>query len=117
MNDDRDEDLLALFEIAGAEQWSDSFSDDVLSKVDRQRRGTLVAWLLAGIAVVGALWLASGPVMQVVDLAAQTLPRSIIDVQFDNSFVRELLAPINSISAAVGFGFLILWGFFRKIFG
>ena len=114
MTEDRDPMLQAMFEAAAEEFPRDDFVAGTMAGIDRQRRRTMLAWLLSGLALVLMAWLAAEPLIDVVNLFSQVLPQSLVDI--DNELASRVVAPINSISGAVGGGFLALWLLYRKIF-
>jgi hypothetical protein len=114
MNEHRDAMLQALFEDATDEFAGRQFEADVLARIGKARRRTMIVWSgIAAAALIGA-WLLIAPLFSVMGLFAEFLPQTLIDI--DNRVVAEMLAPINSLSGAIGACFLVIWMGYRKIF-
>ena len=106
--------LQALFDRAERPFDDERFPADVMRRVDRERRRTVVGWSLAGlVALIGFAFVAS-PVFAAVDFIGQLLPVSLIEVETE--WLQMLLSPINSVAAAVAVGGLLIARFFRWIF-
>jgi hypothetical protein len=107
--------IQALF--AQAEQALDpeAFLGGVMARINRDRYRLLVVWAgLSLIMITGFLLLAS-PVIDAITMATSLLPVSLVEVETD--WVRQLLAPVNSVAAAIALGVLAIRKFFRKILG
>ena len=106
--------LQALFLQARQAVDRDAFVRDVMARIDRERRRTLLVWaglIVVALAVLTAL---SGPVFAAVGMATQLLPVSLVEIEAD--WLRLLVAPINSVAAVIAVGILLLRKFFRRIF-
>ena len=115
MNDELDPNLLAMFDAAGSEPLDDSFVDEVMAQVDRDRRRGLIVWvLIAGLVAVIGVMLA-GPVAAMLDMVEGLLPASLINVETE--WLSQVLSPVNSIAAALAIGILLIRRFWRGIFG
>lgn len=114
MASERDPALEALFAQASQETIDDDFTGRVMVRVDTLRRRAIVGWAGVGTAMLIAAWLMAGPLTHAASLTAQLLPESLVEL--DDRMVARLLAPVNSISGAVGLGFLALRLAYRKLF-
>ena len=105
--------LHALFAQAQETFDQDEFGHRVMSRIDRERRRSVLAW--GGLFVVAMAILAflAPPAIAAAAMAAKLLPASLIEIETD--FMRPLLAPINSVAAAIAIGFLGIRTFFRWI--
>lgn len=106
--------LKALFAKAEHTFDPEAFRTAVMARIDRERRRTIVAWTVVGIAIVAAFLLLATPVLTAMSMATELLPVSLVEIETD--WLRMLLAPINSVAAAVAIGALALRKFFRRIF-
>ena len=114
MTSDKDPTLQTLFDNARAELIENGFTGHVMSEVERSRRRTMAIWVGASLLGVLFLWWLMGPVLGVVEIVTGLLPTSLFDL--GESWIAKIVAPINSVSAAVaavGFG---LYAGYRKIF-
>ena len=114
MTDDRDPVLLSLFDAAMQEKPDDTIVTTVMAQIDKQRRRTVIGWIVVGAAVLPLVWWLSGPLTSIVSLAAQIFPESLVNVE--DQWLAQLLSPINSIAGVVGLAFLGAWMAYRKIF-
>ena len=114
MTSERDPALEALFTQAREEAIDDDFTDRVMLRVNTLQRRAIIGWAGVGMTVLVAAWLMTGPLTHAASLAAQLLPQSLVEI--DDRLVAQLLAPVNSISGAVGLGFLALRLAYKKIF-
>ena len=112
--DDRDPALQRLFRAAGSDLPPDTFLEQVMSEIDRTRRRSTLAWCSIGVALFASVWLLAGPLMSAVEIAMRILPESLIEL--DNSWVAQLISPVNSIAGVVALVFLGLRLAYRKIF-
>jgi hypothetical protein len=109
-----DPDLQALFSQARQSFERDAFVRDVMARIDRERRRTLVLWAGLAVAVFAVLALLAAPVFEAVSMATRLLPVSLVEIETD--WLRQLLAPMNSVAAAIAVGVLLVRKFFRRIF-
>ena len=114
MASDRNPALEALFVQAREEAIDDDFTGRVMSRVETLRRRAIIGWAGVGAAMLIAVWLMAGPLTNAASLTAQLLPQSLIEL--DDRVVARFLAPVNSISGALGLGFLALRLAYKKIF-
>ena len=108
-----DPDLQALFAQARLSFERDAFVQNVMARIDRERRRTLILWASFGIAGIAVLGLLAAPVAEAVSMATRLLPVSLVDIETD--WLRQLLAPVNSIAAATAISVLLIRKFFRRI--
>jgi hypothetical protein len=109
-----DPDIQALFVQARQSFERDAFVRNVMARIDRERRRTLILWASLGIAGIAVLALLAAPVLEAASMATRLLPVSLVDIETD--WLRQLLAPINSIAAAIAITLLLVREFFRRIF-
>lgn len=107
--------LQALFLQAEQAFDRDTFRRGVMARIDLGRRRLLVVWAGLSIAGIAVLVMLAPPVIAALTMATDLLPVSLVDVETE--WVRQLLAPINSVAAAVALGVLGLRRFIRRIFG
>ena len=106
--------LQALF--AKAEQAFDgeAFVRDVMARIDRGRHRLLLAWAGVSILAIGGLSLLAPPVIEAIAMASSLLPVSLVEIETE--WLQQLLAPINSVAAAIALGALGIRKFYRRIF-
>jgi hypothetical protein len=114
MTDDRDPGLQALFDAAPRASANSEFVSCVMADIDRQRHKTILGWIAAAVLLVPVIWWITGPVVTTLNLAAQLMPDSLIEIE--TNWLSQLLAPVNSVAGIAGFLFLAGWYFYRKIF-
>jgi hypothetical protein len=107
--------LQALFSQAAQEFDRDAFAREVMARIDRERRRTILLWTILGVAAVVVLALLATPVFTALGMATQLLPTSLVEIETE--WLRQLLSPINSIAAALAIGVLGIRKFYRSIFG
>jgi uncharacterized membrane protein len=108
-----DPNIKALFKKAEQSFDPDAFLPKVMAQINRERRRSIVVWAIVAVAAVtGFLFLAT-PVVTAASMATELLPVSLVEIETD--WLRLLLAPINSVAAAVAIGVLLLRKFFRRI--
>ena len=117
MTDERDPRLEALFDEAREELAGDEFAADLMVRVGRLRRRTLVGWAAVAVVLLAGAWLLSGPVTSAVSLMTRLMPQSLVEVEAGNQLFAQLLAPINSVAAVVALGMLLIRFAYKKIFG
>jgi len=115
MNNDRDPNLVALFAQAETEFSDTAFADDVMRMIDSQRRNTMLVWSVFVIAVFACFALVATPVVTALGMATDLLPTSLVSVETD--WLQKLLAPINSVAAALALGIFAVLRFYRRVFG
>jgi hypothetical protein len=114
MTNERDQNLEALFDAAPQATESGEFVARVMNDVDKQRRGTVTAWVVAAMLALPLLYWISGPVISAVNLANRLMPEQLVNVEA--SWLAQLFSPLNSVAAATGLVFLGAWWLYRKIF-
>ena len=114
MSNEYDPRLQELFAQAEQEFDREAFARDVLAHIDRERRRTLVVWIILGIAGAVCLIFLAEPLISAVLLASSLLPVELVEVEA--RWVELLLSPVNSIAAALAIGALALARFYRWIF-
>lgn len=110
----RDPQLQALF--ASAEQEFDpgTFRSDVMARIDGQRLRTVIIWSLLCLIAFAALLTLAAPAIELLRIANQVLPASVIDIETD--WLRQVVSPVNSVAAAIALGAVTLHRFYRRIF-
>jgi hypothetical protein len=111
---DHDPKLVALFAKAEAELDDTDFTADVMRMIDDQRRKTLLVWLVFVIAGIIGFALVAAPVITAVSMATELLPTSLVN--FESDWISMLLAPVNSVAAAIALGALAIRSFYRRVF-
>ena len=114
MSISRDPNLQALFAQAEQDFQGDSFADDVMRQVDRERRKTLLVWSAVSIFVLTCLAFLATPAFTAARLATEFLPVSLVEIETE--WLRLLLSPVNSVAAVIALSVLGIRKFFRRIF-
>lgn len=114
MNTGHDPKLMALFDEAETEFDDAAFAEDVMRVIDGQRRKTMLVWSAVMIVAIACLALAASPVVTALGMATELLPTSLVSIESD--WLQKLLAPINSVAAALALGILAIRKFVRRIF-
>lgn len=114
MTIDRDPALQTLFANAKKDLPGEAFTDEVITRVDKLRRRSVIGWICVGLVLVACAWLLSAPLQDAVHLLTQILPVSLIDL--GESWLARTLSPVNSIAALLALGLLGLRMAYRKIF-
>ena len=117
MTHERDTRLETLFDAAREELAGEAFAADVMARVDRLRRRALMGWAAVAAAILVGVVALSGPVTGAVGLLTQLLPQSLVEFEAGNALLAQLLAPINSVAAAVALGAFLLRFAYKKICG
>lgn len=112
--DDRDPTLQRVFREAARDLPDDPFLGQVMSDIDRSRRKIILAWSCVGAALFVGAWLLSGPLMNFVQVAMRILPDHLVEM--DDSWLSQLISPVNSVAGVVALVFLGLRLAYRKIF-
>lgn len=113
MTDDRNPGLQALFDEARPADTDGAFVERVMTEIERDRRRTMLGWLLAGLLLVPLAWWLTDPIIGVMNLTAELLPDSLIEIE--TTWLAALAAPINSIAGIAGLAFLLAWRLFWKL--
>jgi len=114
MTTSRDPNLQNLFAQAEQDFRSDSFADDVLQQINRERHKTLLVWSALSVLALTCLALLASPVFTAIGMATQLLPVSLVEIEAE--WLRLLLSPVNSVAAAIALTALGIRKFFRWIF-
>ena len=117
MTDERDPAIQNLFDAARQDARDDAFVAEVMVRVNAQRRHTLYAWGAMATILLVVVALLAGPVTGAVGLLTRLMPQPLVEVDIGNALVNQVLAPLNSVSAVVGLGLLMLIFMLRKLFG
>ena len=91
----------------------DAFLRRVMRRIDRERRRSLLVWAALSIVMIAGLALLAPPVVTALEMATKLLPVSLVDIE--TKWLQLLLAPINTVAAAIAIGALAIFTFFRKI--
>lgn len=105
--------LKALFGKAEQSFDPDAFLATVMAQINRERRRSLLVWAVVGVAFITGFLLLATPVLTAASMATELLPVSLVEIEAD--WLRLLLAPINSVAAAVAISVLAIRKFFRRI--
>lgn len=114
MTNEYDPRLQALFAQAEQAFDRDSFAQDVMAHIDRDRRRAMTVWSLIGAIVLVSLAVLAPFLMSTAALVSGLLPTEL--VQIETTWLRQLVSPVNSIAAAVAVGGLALRKFYLFIF-
>ena len=112
MTDEKDPGLRALFDAAPRATGNDAFVAGVMRQIDRQRQRTVLAWIIAGLAMLPISCGVSGPVIKIAELASRLMPDSLIHVE--TAWLEQMVAPINSVTGVLGLVFLLVGWATRK---
>ena len=115
MSKDYDPRLQALFAEAGQAFDREAFTRRIMAQIDAGRRRTIAVWAVgAALAVVVLVFLAA-PLLTALQLMTDLLPVSVVEIE--NYWVKQLMAPVNSMAALVAVLALAVRKFYRRIFG
>ncbi|MBT8081965.1 MAG: hypothetical protein KJP08_03840 [Gammaproteobacteria bacterium] len=115
MSSDFDPRLQALFAEARKAFDREAFTRDVMAQIDAGRRRTVVVWAVAATVTVVVLIFLAAPVLTALRLVTELLPVSVVEIQSD--WMKQLLAPVNSVAALIAVLALGIRKFYRRIFG
>lgn len=114
MSTERDPQLMTLFAEAETELDDPGFRHELMQSIGRERRKTLIVWTaLVAVALV-CVALFAAPFVAAAKMATALLPSSLVSIEAD--WLQQLLAPVNSIAAAIAIGFLTLRKLYRRLF-
>ena len=113
MSTELDPRLQALFDEAEQPFDGERFLAEIMGRVDRQRRRTMLGWSIVGLVVLIAFSVVASPVLAAVNFVSQFLPMSLVEIETE--WLQMLLSPVNSIAAAIAVGGLLIVKFFRWI--
>ena len=113
MTEKRDPQLEALFDAARTELAHDPFINKVMADIERRKRRVMLGWFVAAIALTPFIWLLGGPIIDAVNLVSDVLPVSLVDL--NNQWLRQLLAPINSIAGVIAITLIFGLKLYRRI--
>ena len=82
----------------------DAFLRSVMRRIDRERRRSLLVWAALSIVMIAGLALLAPPVVTALEMATKLLPVSLVDIE--TKWLQLLLAPINTVAAAIAIGAL-----------
>ena len=85
----------------------------MLAEIEKDRRRTVYGWAIAGLLLAPVAWWLTGPIISLMNLAAELLPDSLIEVE--TAWLAQLTAPINSVAGVAGLVFLVAFRFFWKL--
>ncbi|MDH5455740.1 MAG: hypothetical protein OEY37_06680 [Gammaproteobacteria bacterium] len=114
MTTERDPLLMALFAQAESSLDDNAFAEDVMRMIDRQRRRTMLLWSAGMLVAIACIALLAAPVITAMTMATELLPASLVSIE--TGWLQQLLAPVNSVAAALALGILVLRKFYRRLF-
>ena len=114
MTSEYDPKLQALFTQAEEALDNEEFTGNVMARIDRSRRWTLVLWIVVAGVIITCLALLAAPLMAATVLVSRLLPAELVTV--DTEWLKLLISPINSVAAAIAIGALALRKFYLRIF-
>ncbi len=109
---ERDPMLDALFEQTRRELVDDSFTDQVMARIEKRRRNVLLGRLSFVAALVVLELLLSSPLQNSVGMLTETLSTSLISL--DNEWLSFAVAPLNSVAGLIGMLILGMQFLFRR---
>ncbi len=113
MSEQRDPQLEALFDAARNELAHDPFVNKVMADIERRKRRVVLGWFVAAIVLAPFIWLLGGPIVDAVNLVSNVLPVSLVEL--NNQWLRQLLAPINSIAGVIAIATIFGLRLYRRI--
>ena len=116
MPEERDPMLEALFDSARTELDADVFVDQLMARIDAERRRSIFGWSLLAAALGGVAWFLAPPLVEAVGLLSQVLPQSMLEIEDPQSIVGQMLAPATSVSAVIAVTLLGIAWFVKKVF-
>jgi hypothetical protein len=99
MTTSHDPNLQKLFTQAEQDFRGDSFAEDVLKRIDRERRKTLLVWSVLIVLALAGLALLASPVFTAIGMATQLLPVSLVEIETE--WLRLLLSPRSPLAHSV----------------
>lgn len=114
MSSERDPQLMALFAEAETDLDDPGFRHELMRSIDWERRRTLVVWTAFVAATLVCVALLAAPLLAAAKMATSLLPNSLVSIEAD--WLQQLLAPVNSVAAAIALGFLALRKLYRRLF-
>ena len=114
MSTEHDPQLMALFAQAESELDDRGFRLELMRSIDRERRKTLIVWTAFVAAAFVCIALFATPVVTAAKMATSLLPNALVSVEAD--WLQQLVAPVNSVAAAIALGFLMLRKLYRRLF-
>ena len=113
MTDDRNPGLQALFDAARPADASSAFVERVMAEIAKDRRRTVIGWAIAALLLAPVAWWLTGPIVGIMNVAAELLPDSLIEVE--TTWLAQLMAPVNSVAGIAGLLFLVAFRLFWKL--
>lgn len=113
MKDERDPALEALFSNAAQQSPNGDFADRVMSQVDNRRRNVLIARLSVVVLIVALELLLSAPLSGALGVIAEKLSNPLMDL--GDSWLAQLMSPLNSVAGVVGMILLMLHFLYRRV--
>jgi len=114
MTTDRDPTLETLFANANQALAGEVFAAQVMSQIDKLRRGAVIGWICVLLVLITFTWLLATSLQDAADLLTGIFPLSLIDL--DNRWLARILSPVNSVAGLIALGVLSLRTAYRKIF-
>ena len=113
MSEQRDPQLEALFDAAREDLQNDAFVASVMADVERRKRRAVLTRLIIAVGLVPVAWIVVGPIVSTVNLVSEALPVSLVEL--NNEWLRQLLAPVNSIAGVVALAMVLALKLYRRI--
>ena len=114
MSTEHDPQLMAMFAEAKSEFDDPGFRLKLMRSIDRERRKTLIVWTAFVAAGFVCIALFAPPVVTAANMVTSLLPNALVSVEAD--WLQQLVAPVNSVAAAIALGFLLLRKLYRRLF-
>lgn len=113
MTNDQDPTLQTLFVIARQDLADETFTADVMSRIDRQRRKAAIAWGAVYLALVTCALFLVILFLDAAQVVAHILPTTLIEMD-DHQFA-QVLAPLNTVPSVIVVGAIALQAAYSKI--
>ena len=113
MNNERDPLLESLFLQAEQELGEDDFTKNVMTGVDRRRRGFLIGRISIVVLLIVFELVMNTPLQDSVGTLTSTMSRTLVPLE--NEWLTYALGPLNSIAGVLGITLLGMQFLFRKV--
>lgn len=113
MADDLDPEVQILFANADRDLSEETFIEQLMARLDKQKRTRMVVWTCATFAAVVLAWLFAAPLQELVLRLSQGLTASLI--QWDSNWLTQILAPVSNVAGLLALCLLGLQAILRRI--
>jgi hypothetical protein len=112
MNNERDPVLEAIFSLPESKPANDSFTNEVMNRVEARRRRVLLGRVAIVVALFALEFLLSAPLNESLEAVAGALGTNLI--RMNESWFATLIAPLNSVAGLLGMLLLGLQFVYRR---